>query len=163
MAKANVSILVAVAIFIVLASVVVWIIVGGDKPRPEAKILYLGPSKITESTDKEYSTALSRAKALEKSGNLVEAITQYELASKINRFVMPSYYPLLDVARVKCKQGDKLYAINTLRTFLSYAEDEVNPTSKSRFIIENNTKKQIDDTKRQIIAAQELLKDCAGN
>lgn len=163
MTKRNLSILFAVAIFTVIAAIVVWIHVVGDKPRPEAKILYLGPKKVTEASDKQYIAILSGAKALEKSGNFVGAITQYYLASKTNRFVMPSYYPLLDVARLKCKQGDKLHAITTLRTFLSYAEDELNPTSKSSFIIEDNTSEQIAYVKKLVVTARELLKDCAGN
>lgn len=163
MINKNLIIIVSVIIFTVLASFILWIIVGGDKPRQEAKILYLGPNKITEASDREYITVMSMAKNFENSGKFVEAITQYEIASKINRFVMPSYYPLLDIARIKCKQGDKLYAINTLKIFINHAENEINPTVESSFIVEDNTKEQIAYVKKKIIEAQELLNVCAGN
>lgn len=162
MSKTILLIIVAVVLTVV-ASVFVWMLVVGDKPRPESKILYLGPKKISELSDKEYTTTLSKAKSFEDSGNIADAIKQYEHACKINRFVMPSYYPLLDVARLKCKQGDKPNAINTLKSFMIYAEDEVNPTPKSSFIIEDNSNDQIEYVKKLIVKARELLKVCADN
>lgn len=160
MTKTNLTIVLAVVILLVVTSVIIWSLIVGDKPRPESKILYLGPKKVSEVSDREYVTALSKAKIQEDKGNIAEAISEYELASKINRFVMPSYYPLLDVARLKCEQGDKLEAINALKKFMIYAEDEVNPTEKSSFTIEDNSNEQIEYVRKLQVKARNLLKDC---
>ena len=163
MTRAYKLVVVSAVILIIVTSFVVWIHLIGDKPRPESKILYLGPKKISEASDKEYATALAKAKALEENGNIAGAITQYELASNTNRFVMPSYYPLLDVARLKCKQGDKQQAISILKTFMALADYEVNPTAKSSFSIEDNSNEQIEYVKKQQVQADNLLKNCSGN
>lgn len=163
MTKPNRLVIALAVILVIVTSFIVLMHLIGDKPRPESKILYIGPKKISEASDKEYATALAKAKALEKNGNIAGAITQYELASNTNRFVMPSYYPLLDVARLKCEQGDKQQAISILQHFMALADDEVKPTAKSRFTIEDNSNEQIEYVKRLQTQADDLLRKCSAN
>ena len=128
-----------IAIICLLLGCFIYILWLGDKPREGSKILYLGPVRVTQASDHEYQTALKTAQGHEAKGQLEAAAKEYSLAAKINRFVLPSYYPLLQAAKLKISIGKKEEAFRDIENFIDFAKEELHITPTKIFEVQDTT------------------------
>lgn len=142
-------IILVVAFFIYLQSI-------GDKPREGAPALYL--ARVTERSDKAYQNAIKKAQDYEAKGQAEVASREYVSATKINRFELPSYYPLLQAAKLNFSIGKKEEGIQQLESFIDNASEELHLVPTKRFEVQNTTPEHDANVRRQLAEAEELLK-----
>ena len=148
-AVVSLIIIFVVAFFFYLKSI-------GDKPRDGAPTLYL--ARVTESSDKEYQDAIKKAQDSEAKGQAEVASREYVSATKINRFELPSYYPLLQSAKLNLSIGKKEEGIRDLESFIDNAREELHLVPTKRFEVQNATPERDANVRRQLAEAEELLK-----
>jgi len=128
----------------------------GDKPREGSTTLYL--ARVTESSDKAYQEAVKKAQEYETNGQAEAASRAYESATKINRFELPSYYPLLQSAKLNISIGKQEEGIRQLESFINNAREELHLVPTKRFEVQNATPEHVADVRRQLTEAEGLLK-----
>jgi len=129
----------------------------GDKPREGAPILYLGPSSVTQDSDREYQAVIQNAQGFVARGQFEVAANEYFQASRINRFYLPSYYPLLQAAKLKMKTGKKEEATHDLESFAAFAKEELRIIPPKNFKVQDTTPEHEASVKKQLKEAEQLL------
>jgi hypothetical protein len=127
---------------------------AGDKPREGSLTLYLGPARVTQESDREYQVALKKAQGYESKGQLEAASREYLDATKINRFYLPSYYPLLQSAKLKLSIGKKDEAFHELESFIAFAKEELHVTPPKIFNVLDTTPEHETFVKNQLNEAE---------
>ena len=130
---------------------------NGDSPRKGSITLYLGPTSVTKDSDHEYLAALQKARGYEKRGQFEMAAKEYYEATKINRFNLPSYYPLLKSAKLKMIFGRKEEAIQEIQSFIASAKEELRITTPNRFVVQETTPEHEASVRDQLKEAEQLL------
>jgi hypothetical protein len=130
---------------------------NGDRPGKGSLALYLGPTRVTQDSDREYQAALQKAQGYEARGQFEVAAKEYFEATKINRFNLPSYYPLLQSAKLKMAFGKKEEASRELESFVAFAKEELRITPPKRFEVQDTTAGHETAVKNQLKEAEQLL------
>lgn len=129
----------------------------GDKPREGAPVLYL--ARVTDSSDKAYQEAIKKAEGYEAKGQTEAASKAYVSATEINRFELPSYYPLLRAAKVNFAAGKPEEGIRQLEEFIGNAREELHLVPTKRFEVQDATPDHEASVRKQLAEAEELLKE----
>lgn len=147
---------VAIMIVVLVVAFFIYLQWIGDKPREGAPILYL--ARVTESSDKAYQDAIKKAQDYETKGQIEAASREYVSATKINRFELPSYYPLLQSAKLNLSIGKREEGIQNLEHFIDNAREELHLAPTKRFMVQNATPEHEANLRTQLAEAEELLK-----